>query len=107
MPAEKEKLVIAVFVAVVLVVVVLVGINMYQEAQPKPQPTPRPTPLTPIPTFAGYPVYRSPDTRAEILCYLQVMDNWRPLEYVATGGRVWVRIIADNEKCWGWIPDPG
>ena len=107
MPAEKEKLVIAVFVAVVLVVVVLVGINMYQEAQPKPQPTPRPTPLTPIPTFAGYPVYRSPDTRAEILCYRQPLDTWRPLEYVATEGSVWVRIITGDEKCWGWIPDPG
>lgn len=109
MTPTAERIVIAVFVAAVLIVAALAGVTAYQSAQPQPTPTPTPTPLTPVPTFAGYPVFESFEPGAAIVCYRQPLDSWRPLEYAAPRRRssVWVRIEVNGGECYGWIDDPG
>lgn len=103
MTPTAERIVIAAFVAVVLAAVVLTGAQTFQAEQPR---TPPPTPLTPVPTFAGYPVRAEPRRGTAIVCYYQPLDTWRPLQYEPIRGEVWVLIEVEGGACYGWIIDP-
>ncbi len=103
MTAQTEKSVIAIFVAFVAFAVLIAGILFYQESQPKPEPAPQP--IRPTPTKVIVRSLPATTEEATINCYLDYGETWRPLQYLAVEGVVYV-MIESRDGCHGWIVDP-